>query len=333
MDAGKLNTFYRPVLNSFHHEEWLDPVTPPLLLQASVPLKWCRSLESDGAFRHQIGVLALNAITLVSDAGTALEFLVEDTPSLHLLACFHGRLHLETAAGEVTLGPNSCALLPSGFRRGNGHHSLASLAIRPEEVAAAAAAMAGLPAGVALPVRDREIFAPLALAPEHPSTLVLHRLLRHIDACMAVGPKLATLLGLDDVIHRAVAALRHPELLSAEPADLDRWRERIGRNSFEALLDYIRANLDQPLRLSDLEARSHYSRRALQYAFRERLNTTPKAWIREQRLQQALERFRREGPRPSVAEVALACGYAHVGHFSRDFKATFGINPSHARRA
>ena len=56
------------------------------------------------------------------------------------------------------------------------------------------------------------------------------------------------------------AALLDPELLVVEPADLGRCWERDGRGSFDELIDYIRANLDQPLRLSDLEARSHYSK-------------------------------------------------------------------------
>jgi AraC-like DNA-binding protein len=43
-------------------------------------------------------------------------------------------------------------------------------------------------------------------------------------------------------------------------------------------------------------------------------------------------RLREETPRPSVAAVALACGYGNVGHFSRDFRRCFGINPSQARR-
>jgi AraC-like DNA-binding protein len=327
-----MNSFYPPVLNNVPHSECLDPGALREVLSPSASLKWCRGLEPDGHFRHQIGSIDINTMRLVSDAGSAMEFLVEDTPNMHLLACFHGWLHLQTATGELSLAPNGCALLPSGLRRGNGHHSLASLTVSPQAVAAAAAAMAGLPGGLTLPVRDREVFPPLAIGPERPSASAIHGLLRHIDACLAVGPRLATLLGLDDVVHRTVAALRYPELLSEEPADLERWRERTGRNSFDTLLDYIRANLDQPLRLSDLEARSHYSRRALQYAFRERLNTTPKAWIREQRLKQALERFRGDGPRPSVTDVAMACGYVHVGHFSRDFKACFGINPSQARR-
>jgi AraC-like DNA-binding protein len=30
--------------------------------------------------------------------------------------------------------------------------------------------------------------------------------------------------------------------------------------------------------------------------------------------------------------VALLCGYGHLSHFSRDFRARYGMNPSEARR-
>ncbi|MFM7466124.1 MAG: helix-turn-helix transcriptional regulator [Cyanobium sp.] len=86
------------------------------------------------------------------------------------------------------------------------------------------------------------------------------------------------------------------------------------------------------MRLSDLEAQSHYSRRALQYAFRERLNTTPKQWIREQRLTLALNALQREGQRPSIRAVALRCGYLSVSQFSHEFKVRFGVPPSQVRR-
>jgi len=52
----------------------------------------------------------------------------------------------------------------------------------------------------------------------------------------------------------------------------------------------------------------------------------------EQRLTVAMRKFQCDGQRPSVQEVAQACGYANLSHFSRDFKARFGINPSSAKR-
>lgn len=126
--------------------------------------------------------------------------------------------------------------------------------------------------------------------------------------------------------------LLHPALLSEDLPDLLRYRDPEGRSSFDALIDDIRANLHKPLRLSDLEAQSRYSRRALQYAFRERLNSTPKQWIREQRLGRARAMLQSEGKRPTVGEVALQCGYLQLAHFSADCRKRFGNSPSQVRR-
>jgi len=300
-------------------------------LSKSAPIKFFRSHVPDRLFRHQVGVVDIGPAVLTSHSGTDTDFLVEHTPNLHLVALFHGHISIQTAGGAITLDPNGAALLPPGLRRSNGSHSLASITLLPKEVSAAATAMAGqgwvLPKGFPKP----EEFQPLSL-PAGPQAGMIHQLLHTINASIPLHPAAANHLGLDDVIHRTAAAMLHPALMHEEPADLGRYRQADGRSSFDDLIDYIRAHLDQPLRLTDLEARSHYSRRALQYAFRQRLNTTPKQWIREQRLDFALEQLQQDGERPTVHEVALLCGYGHLSHFSRDFRARFGINPSEARR-
>jgi len=114
-------------------------------------------------------------------------------------------------------------------------------------------------------------------------------------------------------------------------ADRRRIHGRAGGSSFDELIDTIRANLDQPLRLSDLEARSHYSSCALQYAFRERLGCTPRQWIREQRLEKAMRQLEQGARGSSIQAIALACGYRHAGHFSSDFRKHFGLTPSAVR--
>jgi AraC-like DNA-binding protein len=135
------------------------------------------------------------------------------------------------------------------------------------------------------------------------------------------------------VLLRLVVSWLQPQLLEETAADRRRIHRRAGGSSFDELIDYIRANLDQPLRLSDLEARSHYSSRSLQYAFRERLGCTPRQWIREQRLKQALVQLEQGGRGRSIRAVALACGYRHMGLFSSDFQKRFGFTPSAVRFA
>ena len=83
---------------------------------------------------------------------------------------------------------------------------------------------------------------------------------------------------------------------------------------------------------SDLEARSHYSRRALQYAFPARLDCTPKQWIRRQRLNLAMEQLRQGEGHTSIRQLAHACGFPDPGNFSRAFQEQFGLMPSQVRR-
>jgi AraC-like DNA-binding protein len=323
---------FPPGLPNLPHLTLHDPAELYGALQRSAPIRHCRSLVPDRLFLHEVGYVDIGGTVLVSQTGSATDFLVEHTPNLHLLAVFHGQIALETAGGPLTLSGNEAALLPAGRRRSQGNHSLAAVTLEPAKVAAAAAAMAGRTRDTAQAFFPSEQFPAFSLPPGSTQGDAIHSLLRTIDACTVLGPAVAAHLGLEDVILRSAATLLHPALLHEEPADLLRHRDAAGRRSFDELIDYIRANLDQPLRLSDLEARSHYSRRALQYAFREQLNTTPKQWIQEQRLTLAMEALQRKGERLSIKTVALRCGYPQVSQFSKAFKARFGISPSQIQR-
>lgn len=318
-------------LDNLHHRESEDPAEILIALRGDSPIRSCRHLVPQAFCVNRVGQLKIGQSLLISEAGTPAEIVLENTPIFHLLVMNKGSLAVETSTGELSLDEGDVALLPPGPRKArSSHFSLASMALRPQALAVAAATMAGTPRQSAKPSEPEE-WPPLSLAPA-PQAQLIHRVLRTIDASLALGRSVAAHLALDDVLHRTAATLLHPELLWAEPADLQRHREGSAPRNFDILIDYILANLDQPLTLSDLEARSHYSRRSLQYAFQEQLQCSPKQWIREQRLTVAMRKFQCDGQRPSVQEVAQACGYANLSHFSRDFKARFGINPSAAKR-
>ncbi|MEB3193999.1 MAG: AraC family transcriptional regulator [Cyanobacteriota bacterium] len=321
---------FPPGLPNLPHLALRNPADLYAALHRAAPIRHCHSLVPDQQFLHEVGYVDIGGSVLLSQTGSATDFLVEHSPKLSLVTVFHGQISLDTAGGQIHLVEQGVALLPTGLRHSQGAHSLASITLNPVQVAAAAAAMAGRSGDKAIP--PREHFPVIHLPPGSTQGGTIRNLLQTIHSCTAMGPAMATHLGLEDVILRSAAALLHPALLKKEPADLLRYRDPAGRRSFDDLIDYIRANLDQPLRLSDLESRSHYSRRALQYAFRERLNSSPKQWIREQRLALALDILQRQGPQLSVKVVALRCGYLHVSQFSRDFKLRFGISPSQVRR-
>ena len=135
-------------------------------------------------------------------------------------------------------------------------------------------------------------------------------------------------LGMDDQIYRLLAMMLLPDLAQESSFDRVRLRGRQGRDAFDDLLDYIKINLDQPLNLTLLESRSHYSRRALQYAFRERLGCTATQWIRSQRLDLARQLLEHPHLKDSVASIAMASGYRSLSLFSVDFQQRFHLKPS-----
>lgn len=135
------------------------------------------------------------------------------------------------------------------------------------------------------------------------------------------------LLRLDTMIERLVALLLCGDLIQAarqltesDPGH----RHRV----FEALLDWIRTHLDQPIQLQDLVRQSGYSQRSLRNFFRERFGCGPAHWIRNQRLQLARERLLNPQPQDTVSAIAAALGYEHPSQFSRDFQQAFGSRPS-----
>jgi AraC-like DNA-binding protein len=78
----------------------------------------------------------------------------------------------------------------------------------------------------------------------------------------------------------------------------------------------------------DLAAETGTSIRALQAGFRRYRGTTPVEFIRSQRLEKARRALLKAAPGTRITEIALDSGYAHLGRFSRDYKARYGESPS-----
>lgn len=337
-----MSSFASPGLANVATVAYRDPSAIARAYGCFGPLHSFHSLVADHLRVHRLGSVQLNRISLTSCMATPHRIAIGDSGELHLLVCFegHNRIqshwHASDAKGtsrDLRCQSGGVALLPVGGFVGEGAHHLAVLRFSPTAVAAAGAALAGVEGWTEAQSRAFAQFSPRCLLAGAHQAVALHSLVHSLDQCLGSAPKLVSKLGLDDVILRCVAAWLMPGLSQNDPKRDGEAMACIRRNpdAFDALIDYIRSNLHKPLRLSDLEARSHYSRRALQYAFRQRLGATPKQWIREQRLRQAVAQLREQGPKRSVREVALDCGYRHLGHFSSDFRRLFGCSPSEMR--
>jgi AraC-like DNA-binding protein len=93
-------------------------------------------------------------------------------------------------------------------------------------------------------------------------------------------------------------------------------------------VDFMRANMHQPLTLSEVAEATGISVRSLQYGFRRFRNITPLAYLREIRLEAAQAELSSPLNMLSIKDVALKWGFTHMGHFAARYRAAYGETPS-----
>jgi|AraplaMF_Col_mMF_1032025.scaffolds.fasta_scaffold32678_2 AraC-like DNA-binding protein len=95
--------------------------------------------------------------------------------------------------------------------------------------------------------------------------------------------------------------------------------------------DMMDASLVSPPGLSELAAACGLSVRHFTRAFVSTVGKSPHEWLRYRRIEVA-KTFLLAQPYQNVAEIALRCGFADPGHFSRVFAFVVGTTPSAWRR-
>lgn len=99
-----------------------------------------------------------------------------------------------------------------------------------------------------------------------------------------------------------------------------------------AAVDFMRAHMHEPLTLAEIAAAAGIGERSLQHGFRTFRGTTPLAYLRDLRLQQAHAELSRAENTLPVSEVALKWGFTHMGRFAAKYQAAYGRSPSETRR-
>ncbi|MGW1065221.1 helix-turn-helix transcriptional regulator [Streptomyces aureus] len=98
-------------------------------------------------------------------------------------------------------------------------------------------------------------------------------------------------------------------------------------------LVHIDDHAAEPLTVAGIAATAHVTVRALQYAFRRRLGTTPLAHLREVRLAHAHHDLRAAEPGEStVGEIGARWGFAHPGRFAALYRTAYGCDPPETLR-
>ncbi len=82
---------------------------------------------------------------------------------------------------------------------------------------------------------------------------------------------------------------------------------------------------------AEMQAVARVSPAQLRRQFRAHLQSTPRAWLRRERIMLAQDLLLRPGAR--VTQVAESCGFSDIYHFSREFRRTVGQSPSEWRRS
>ncbi|PDT01135.1 AraC family transcriptional regulator [Rhizobium chutanense] len=97
-------------------------------------------------------------------------------------------------------------------------------------------------------------------------------------------------------------------------------------------IDFMYANIAQPLTMQSVAEAAGVSIRSLEVGFRDFKGTTPAAYLRSLRLHAAREDLRDPLNRQPLRDICLKWGFFHFGRFSALYRAAYGENPSDTRR-
>ncbi len=97
--------------------------------------------------------------------------------------------------------------------------------------------------------------------------------------------------------------------------------------------EFMHAHWNTPLELAGIAAAAEVSERTLLSAFRQFRGTSPMQYLRELRLAEAHRALKGTTCHASVAEIALDCGFTHLGRFAGAYRKRFGELPSETARA
>lgn len=89
--------------------------------------------------------------------------------------------------------------------------------------------------------------------------------------------------------------------------------------------EYLEAHLAEDVALAELASVARLSPSHFRAAFRVATNLSPSAYLVQRRIERAKTLLRPDGP--SLAEIALACGFSDQSHFTRRFRQAAGITP------
>ena len=305
-------------------------------LQSPIPLEGGAELASEKA-AMRIFDCELGGLHIIAATGSGRRQELTERAWISVVYVVWGEINILQSGRQVCGSAGGCLFIPqSPVLWQSGAFSVVCIMLPPQRLAALM--QVSLLGANSVQLRRQASLAAYSHTrePGHHTNAILDILgvnLRVVAALQNDDPRLIESLALADQLGRIISVLA-----SRTPGDehslnrQNRRRQAGMQETLDDLIAFIQANLDQSLNLSILENYTHYSKRALQYAFRQRLGCTVSQWIRSQRLDLAYQCLQQAETSDSVTSIALRCGYRSISLFSIDFQQRFHIKPSHLLR-
>jgi AraC family transcriptional regulator len=106
--------------------------------------------------------------------------------------------------------------------------------------------------------------------------------------------------------------------------------QRLSPPQTQRVVDFVQSHLNQDLSLDTLAQHTGFSAYHFARLFRSTIGESPHQYVLRQRVERAQALLQRSDL--SLAEVALATGFAHQSHLTQQFKRHVGVTPSAYRR-
>lgn len=113
---------------------------------------------------------------------------------------------------------------------------------------------------------------------------------------------------------------------------LDKKIHLIAPRQVRCAIEFMHANIAQPVTMQSVAEAAGISIRSLEVSFRAFKGTTPSVYFRTIRLQAVREDLRDPSNRQSLRDICLKWGFVHFGRFAATYRAAYGENPSDTRR-
>jgi len=139
----------------------------------------------------------------------------------------------------------------------------------------------------------------------------------------------ATMATFEQFIMTALL-LAHPHNYSNVLQQLEK---AIAPRDVRRAVDYIEANLEQPITVADLVEATGVAGRTLFMHFKNFKGVSPMRYLRNARLKLARQALLQAGPEASVTQIATNLGFTHMGRFSIYYREFFGESPAQTLRS